>query len=147
MTGRGCEVNRWLQAITQSTSLGLLTGVALPLIARDEVLGIIYIFRAYPAAFTANDRALLASFADQAAIAVYNARLYQQVTQEKRRLDAILDSSADGILIMGPDHHIQRFNRALSRLTTMVASGLSTWFGVLLSAALFLVVSAIASAT
>jgi PAS domain S-box-containing protein len=111
------EVNRRLQSITQSTSLGLLTGVALPLIARNEVLGIIYIFRAYPAAFTSNDRALLASFADQAAIAVYNAQLYQQVTQEKRRLDAILDSSADGILIMDPGHRIQRFNRALTRMT------------------------------
>jgi PAS domain S-box-containing protein len=111
------EINRRLQAITQSTTLGLLSGVALPLIARHEVLGIIYIFRAYPAAFTANDQALLGSFADQAAIAVYNAQLYQQVAQEKRRLDAILDSSADGILIMDPGHRIQRFNRALGRLT------------------------------
>jgi PAS domain S-box-containing protein len=111
------EVNRRLQTITQSSRLGLLTGVALPLIARDEVLGIIYVFRAHPAAFTANDRALLGSFADQAAIAVYNAQLYQQVTQEKRRLDAILDSSADGILIMDAAHRVQRFNRALSRLT------------------------------
>jgi len=111
------EVNRRLAAITQSATLGLLTGVALPLIARNEVLGVIYIFRAHPAAFTANDRTLLGSFADQAAIAVYNAQLYQQVTQEKRRLDAILDSSADGILIMDPGHQIQRFNRALSRMT------------------------------
>jgi PAS domain S-box-containing protein len=116
------EVNRRLQAITQSTALGLLSGVALPLIARHDVLGIIYIFRAYPVAFTANDQALLGSFADQAAIAVYNAQLYQQVTQEKRRLDAILDSSADGILIMDPGHRIQRFNRALSRLIGWGAS-------------------------
>jgi len=111
------EVNRRLQSITQSTPLGLLSGVTLPLMARHEVLGLIYVFRAYRVAFTANDRALLGSFADQAAIAVYNAQLYQQVTQEKRRLDAILDSSADGILIMDPGHRIQRFNRALGRLT------------------------------
>jgi PAS domain S-box-containing protein len=48
---------------------------------------------------------------------VHNARLYQQTAQEKRRLDAILDSSADGILIMNAAHRLQRFNRALSKMT------------------------------
>ena len=111
------EVNRRLQAITQAATLGLLQGVALPMVARNEVVGIIYIFRGYAAAFTANDRALLADFAAQAAIAAHNARLYQQTTQERRRLDAILESSVDGILIMNAAHHIQRFNRALMKLT------------------------------
>jgi PAS domain S-box-containing protein len=111
------EINRRLHAITQAATLGLLQGVGLPMVARNEVVGIIYIFRAYPTAFTADDRNLLASFAGQAAIAAYNARLYQQTTQEKRRLDALLESSADGLLIMDAAHRIQRFNRALSKLT------------------------------
>lgn len=111
------EVNRRLQAITQAATLGLLHGVGLPMVARNEVVGIIYIFRGYAAAFTANDRSLLADFAAQAAIAAHNARLFQQNTQERRRLDAILESSVDGILIMNAAHHIQRFNRALMRLT------------------------------
>lgn len=111
------EVNRRLAATAQAASLGLLHGVALPMVARDEVVGLIYIFRGYATAFSANDRALLANFANQAAIAVHNARLYQQTAQEKRRLDAILDGSADGILIMNAAHSVQRFNRALSRMT------------------------------
>ncbi len=53
-------------------------------------------------------RALLQSFADQAAIAVFNAQLYTQVSQQKQRMDAILDSAADGILILSPDHRIER---------------------------------------
>lgn len=116
------EVNRRLRATTETASLGLLHEVALPMVARDEVVGLIYIFRGYPTAFTANDRNLLASFANQAAIAVHNARLYQQTVAEKRRLDAILDSSADGILIMDSGHHIERFNRALARMTGWNAS-------------------------
>src|SRR5688572_5746845 len=71
------EVNRRLQATTNAASLGLLQGVALPMVARDEVVGLVYIFRGYPTAFSGNDRKLLAAFAAQAAIAVYNARLYQ----------------------------------------------------------------------
>ncbi len=111
------EINRRLRASTEAASLGLQHGVALPMVARNEVVGLIYIFRSYATAFTNNDRTLLASFANQAAIAVHNARLYQQTSAEKRRLDAILDSSADGILIMNAAHRIQRFNKALGRLT------------------------------
>jgi PAS domain S-box-containing protein len=111
------EVNRRLQAIAEAAQLGLLQGVALPMVARGEVVGLIYIFRGYPTGFTANDRTLLAAFASQAAIAVHNAQLYQQTAAEKRRLDAILDSSADGVLIMNPAHTIQRFNQALARIT------------------------------
>jgi PAS domain S-box-containing protein len=91
--------------------------VALPMVAREEVVGLIYIFRGYPTGFSANDRNLLAAFANQAAIAVHNARLYQQTAAEKRRLDAILDGSADGILIMDAGHRIERFNRALAAMT------------------------------
>jgi PAS domain S-box-containing protein len=116
------EVNRRLRAITETASLGLLHGVALPMVARDEVVGLIYIFRGYPTAFSANDQALLGAFANQAAIAVHNARLYQQTAAEKRRLDAILDSSADGILILNAAHRIQRFNRALARITGWTAA-------------------------
>jgi PAS domain S-box-containing protein len=111
------EVTRRLKATTQAANLGLMHGVALPMVTHDEVVGLIYIFRGYATAFSSNDRVLLGSFANQAAIAVHNARLYQQTAQEKRRLDAILDGSADGILIMNAAHSIQRFNRALARMT------------------------------
>jgi signal transduction histidine kinase len=108
------EINRILQNITRAASLGLLTGVGLPLIARQQVVGVIFIFRNYAGVFSANDRALLQSFADQAAIAVYNARLYTQVSREKQRMDALLDSAADGILILAPDHLIERCNPAFA---------------------------------
>jgi signal transduction histidine kinase len=116
------EINRRLRAITELTTLGLLQGVAIPMIVRGEVVGLIYIFRSYPADFSGNDRALLSSFAIQAAIAVQNAKLYQQVSQEKRRLDALLESSGDGVMIMTPAHRIQRFNRAMARLTGWTAA-------------------------
>ena len=60
---------------------------------------------------------MLASFADQAAIAVRNAQLYQQVSAEKQQLDAIIQHSADGVMILDPELRIQVFNQALSRLT------------------------------
>lgn len=110
------EINRLLQTVTRTASLGLLAGVALPLISLDQVLGVLFIFRNYQGTFSSNDKALLQSFADQAAIAVQNAQLYSQANQEKQRLDALLDSAADGILILYPDHTVEKVNSALARM-------------------------------
>ena len=107
------EVNRLLQRVAR---LGLLSGIGLPLIARNQVIGVIFVFRNYQGVFSKNDMALLESFADQAAIAVQNAQLYTQTNRDKQRMDALLDSAADGILILGPNHIIERTNPALSQL-------------------------------
>lgn len=113
------EINRLLQNLTRSASMGLLTGVGLPLIVHQQVIGVIFIFRNYQGVFSKNDTALLQSFADQAAIAVQNAQLYTQITRDKQRMDALLDSAADGIMIVTPDHTIERCNPALARMLGM----------------------------
>lgn len=110
------QVNRILQLLTKRASMNLLTGVGLPLISDKEVIGLIFIFRGYAGKFSANDRAILQSFADQAAIAVINAKLYTQVTMEKSRMDALLDSAADGIIIMGANQLIEKSNQAFARI-------------------------------
>jgi len=110
------ELNRMLKELTYTASKGLLNGTALPLATHGQVIGVIFIFRNYPDLFTKNDRILLQSFADQAAIAVFNARLYGQITYEKQRLDALLDSAADGILILNADHTIERCNVSFEKL-------------------------------
>jgi len=110
------ELNRMLKELTYTASMGLLNGVGLPLIAHQQTIGVIFIFRNYPDIFSSDDKLLLQAFADQAAIAVYNAQLYSQVIYEKQRLDALLDSAADGILILNADHTIERCNIAFERL-------------------------------
>jgi signal transduction histidine kinase len=110
------ELNRMLKELTYTASMGLLNGTALPLAAHGQVIGVIFIFRNYPDLFTPNDRVLLQSFADQAAIAVFNARLYGQVSYEKQRLDALLDAAADGMLILNADLTIERVNDAFERI-------------------------------
>ncbi len=110
------ELNRMLKELTYTASMGILNGTGLPLAAHGQVIGVIFIFRNYPDLFTPNDRVLLQSFADQAAIAVYNARLYGQISYEKQRLDALLDSAADGILILNADHTVERCNLSFEKL-------------------------------
>jgi K+-sensing histidine kinase KdpD len=112
----GRLTRRQLSRIALAANLPLQQVVALPMRIGEQEVGLIYIFRSYGGAFSSDDRQLLEAFADQAAIAVNNARLYQQVAQEKRRLDAILEAGADGVMILDPSFRITRFNPALARL-------------------------------
>jgi PAS domain S-box-containing protein len=105
-----------LSRVVTGLGLRLQQVVALPMSIRRELIGVLYVFRAYGTRFTADDRQVLGSFADQAAIAVHNAQLYERISQEKHRLDAILEYSADGVLILDAGHRIVVFNRALARL-------------------------------
>lgn len=115
------EINRRLQRITKAASMGLLTGVGLPMIAHGEVIGVIFIFRSYKGQFSLEDRRLLQVFATQAAIATHNARLYTEVMQQKQHLDTVLQSAADGIFILDPNYKFMIFNRACSRITGYTA--------------------------
>ncbi|MFL7792864.1 MAG: PAS domain S-box protein, partial [Anaerolineae bacterium] len=106
-----------LGRIAAELGLRLQQVVALPMAIGPDLIGVLYVFRAYGTRFTADDRQMLSSFADQAAIAVNNAQLYEAVSHEKRRLDAILEYSADGVLILDAAHRITVFNRALSKMS------------------------------
>jgi PAS domain S-box-containing protein len=89
----------------------------LPLVIAGEPVGLQIVFRASWINATENDLQVLQSFADQAAIAVNNAQLYARIDHERKRLAAILENSADGVMILDEELRIQGFNRALERLT------------------------------
>ena len=106
-----------MRRVARMVDLNLRQVIALPMIFANDMLGILFIFRSYAGTPTENDNRLLQSFADQAAIAVHNARLYEFANQERKRLAAILDHSADGVMILDAHLHVERWNRALSRIT------------------------------
>jgi PAS domain S-box-containing protein len=96
---------------------GLRQSVAMPLIFDKRPLGLLIVFRSYQAEVTQNDIQILHSFADQAAIAVHNAQLYERINEDRRRLSAILNYSGDGVMILDPNLQIMQMNRALEHIT------------------------------
>lgn len=91
--------------------------VAMPLIFAGAPLGLLVVFRSYQAKVSPNDIQILQSFADQAAIAVHNAQLYERINQERQRLAAILQHSGDGVLTLDADLTILQMNQALESMT------------------------------
>jgi GAF domain-containing protein/DNA-binding response OmpR family regulator/HPt (histidine-containing phosphotransfer) domain-containing protein len=65
---------------------GNRSGLSVPLLRGDSAVGVISIRRAEPGPFTEKQIKLLETFADQAAIAISNAELFQQLQDRTREL-------------------------------------------------------------
>lgn len=116
------ELSRRLNEVAHKADLGLTKVLRLPMTSGHDVIGLIYLFQSGNYVFIEDAANLLQSFAEQAAIAVKNARLYQQTQTEKQRLNAILEQSADGVMILDPSLKITVFNKALSQMTGWLSS-------------------------
>lgn len=110
-------LNKKLAEVASQIDEGLKQSVAMPLIFDKTPLGLLVVFRSYQAEVSHNDLQILHSFADQAAIAVYNAQLYEHINREKQRLAAILEYSGDGVMILDADLRILQVNRAFEHMT------------------------------
>ena len=99
--------------------------MAVPLRTGGETVGLIFALRASEAAsFSQLDPPVLAAFAEQAAIAVQSARLAHLLTQEKQRVESILEGSADGIYTVDAARRIVSVNPAMERLLGIPAEEL-----------------------
>ncbi len=99
--------------------------MAVPLRTGGETVGLIFALRASEAAsFSQLDPPVLGAFAEQAAIAVQSARLAHLLTQEKRRVESILEGSADGIYTVDAARRIVSVNPAMERLMGIPAEEL-----------------------
>ncbi|NJN84184.1 MAG: PAS domain S-box protein [Caldilineaceae bacterium] len=109
-----------VRQVEEKLDLPLGQVVGLPLLFEDELLGIIYLFRS-DYAFTQMDWQLLQGFANQAAVAVRNARLYHQLETERSRLATIIENSANGIMILDANRFVVVMNQALAAMVGIVA--------------------------
>ncbi len=111
------ELRHQLELVNSVVTTALEQVVSLPLVLEDdEVVGGIFLFRTGTIAFTPGDRVLLRDFADQAAVAVRNARQVELLRTEKARVEAIIENNPNGIMILDPDLRVAIINRALSQL-------------------------------
>ena len=112
------DISHRVRAVEERLGMELGQVIALPLLFENELLGVIYLFRS-SYAFTQLDWQFLQVFADQAAVAVRNARLVTLLAAERSRLLTILENSADGIMILDPDRRVVAVNQALATLVQM----------------------------
>src|SRR2546425_5503424 len=82
----------YLETRALQQASGFRTVLVVPLIREDAVIGIITIRRLEVHAFAAKQMALVKTFADQAVIAIENARLFTELQTSNRDLTTALDT-------------------------------------------------------
>ncbi len=98
--------------------------LAVPIGVRDDVLGVLVAYFFEPHEFSEKEVQLLSSLAAHAAIAMDNARHYEEVRLQQTRLAQIFDSTSDGILLVGPDGQVETANRRAGDMLGLDATDL-----------------------
>ena len=94
MTGKPMLVNDYLQEYSDSPFLeaiqeaSIRSAVVVPLKSRETVIGVLAVTSRFPHKFSEENQQLLSGLADHAAIAIENAKLYEQVKQYAGELEA-----------------------------------------------------------
>lgn len=108
-------------------SYNLRSILCVPLKVREAITGVIYVDNRIAAGiFGDTHRDLMATFAHQAAVAIENARLFEQIRQQlsditemKNLMDDVFASIASGVITIDTTNKITLFNRAAERILAM----------------------------
>ncbi|MBV8187498.1 MAG: GAF domain-containing protein, partial [Alphaproteobacteria bacterium] len=107
----GAEVERAV------VDLGLhRTVLHVPLLRDDEAVGVLTVSRSEPQAFTERQIGLIETFADQAVIAMENARLLSELTRREEELRVTFDHMGDGVVMFDAELRLASWNRNFQQL-------------------------------
>ncbi len=95
---------------------GVLSELAVPLIIKNKVIGVIDIQSESPAFFTHEHQRLLELVASRMAVAVENARLYTRVSRQAQTLTVLHEISREITSILDLDDLLERIGQLLKRV-------------------------------
>ncbi len=132
----------WQAAPSLSYDEGFRSVLAIPIISRHAGRLVLLVHRTEPHPFNQNEIDLLLTFANYATLAwehavLYersderlrevareNERLYQQASEEKQRLEAIMESMSDGLVLTGTEGTVLYANPGASILVGLPSASL-----------------------
>ncbi|MBN1315265.1 MAG: GAF domain-containing protein [Anaerolineales bacterium] len=116
LTNEPLEHNLFEPDIDEIASLKIQAILTVPLVLKDRTIGAIELVNKQTGPFTKQDADLLKAMATAIAVAVDNASLYDQVARERATLKAVLEGSANPIVISDQSGAIVLCNPAFQEL-------------------------------
>ncbi|HME32216.1 MAG TPA: GAF domain-containing SpoIIE family protein phosphatase [Terriglobales bacterium] len=95
---------------------GVRSELAVPLIAKNKVIGVIDVEAGQPGAFTEEHKRLLTLFASRIAVGIENARLYTRVSRQARQLTLLTEISRELTSILNVDELLKRIADLVTRI-------------------------------
>jgi PAS domain S-box-containing protein len=117
-TGKEGEVRKVILEEVRDEMERLGTSIWIPIISKEELIGIIALGNKLSGdIFTTEDLALLTTLASQTAVALDNARLYDEVVSMKNYSEEILQSMTNGVLTTDSRGRVVTYNYMAERIT------------------------------
>jgi sigma-B regulation protein RsbU (phosphoserine phosphatase) len=95
---------------------GVRSELAVPLIAKNKVIGVLDVEAAQPGAFNDEHVRLLTLFGSRIAVGIENARLYTKVSRQARQLTLLTEISRELTSILNVDQLLKRIADLLTRI-------------------------------
>ena len=95
---------------------GFRTLLGLPLLREDTLIGVFVIGRTRVDPFTNKEIELATSFADQAVIAIENARLFEELRDRQAELRVTFDNMGDGVVMFDAAAQLTAWNRNFQQM-------------------------------
>jgi PAS domain S-box-containing protein len=90
---------------------GYRTILSIPLLRQDTLVGICNVTRTHVEPFTTKEIELATTFADQAVIAIENARLFEELRDRQAELRVTFDNMGDGVVMFDAAARLTAWNR------------------------------------
>ncbi len=101
---------------TAAKRLGITHAVAVPLLFRDEAVGVLSAGRMGGQAFTDDDVQLLQTLCAHAAVAIENARLYERVVESEAKYRVLVENAQAAIIVVDAYRNVTFWNRGAEQL-------------------------------
>lgn len=117
---------RWLRRPDDAPDrTGPKSALSVPLLVRDRLVGVMTLVHPEPGSFTLDHLALIQAIADQAGIAVLNARLYAESQRQARVMTAVAESAGVITASLHLDEVLQRILEQISQALNTEAVSLA----------------------
>jgi PAS domain S-box-containing protein len=107
---------RWFSGVDQTSGFVTKSILCVPLVVKDQVIGIMEAVNKRSGHFSDADERLLTALSSFVAIAIEKARLHLDVLAEKRRMEALFANMSEGLLTMNLAGRITAVNPALQAI-------------------------------
>jgi PAS domain S-box-containing protein len=91
--------------------VGVRTMLGIPLLREDALIGVFIVTRTRVEPFTTKEIELATTFADQAVIAIENARLFEELRERQAELRVTFDNMGDGVVMFDAEARLAAWNR------------------------------------